>query len=60
MFIVTGPLLGYALDSYGMSTTLLAMALLFAPLFMLVIAGLGVNSTRKVVSISPLNVLRRV
>lgn len=27
---------------------------------MLVIAGLGVNSTRKVVSISPLNVLRRV
>jgi len=27
---------------------------------MLVVAGLGVNSTRKVVSISPLNVLRRV
>ena len=27
---------------------------------MFIIAGLGVNSTRKVVSISPLNVLRRV
>jgi hypothetical protein len=27
---------------------------------MLIIAGLGVNSTRGVVSISPLNVLRRL
>lgn len=34
---------------------------LAGPLFgMLIIAGLGVNSTRKVVNISPLNVLRRV
>jgi len=34
---------------------------LAGPLFgMLIIAGLGVNSTRKVVNISPLNVLRRL
>jgi MFS family permease len=41
VFIVTGPVLGYALDSYGMSRTLLFLALLFAPLFLLLIAGLG-------------------
>ena len=41
VFIVTGPVLGFVLDSQGMSLTLLLLALLFAPLFLLVIAGLG-------------------
>ena len=41
VFIVTGPLLGYALDQGGMHFTLVVLACVFAPLFVLVIAGLG-------------------
>ncbi len=43
VFIVTGPLLGYVLDHQGMQLTLLALACVFAPLFLLVIAGLGIR-----------------
>jgi hypothetical protein len=41
IFIVTGPLLGYALDALGMHVTLVILVGLFMPLFLLVIAGLG-------------------
>jgi MFS family permease len=40
VFIITGPLLGYLLDGYGMVPTLLSLVVVFAPLFALVIAGL--------------------
>ena len=40
-FILTGPVLGFMLDSYGMRSTLLFLVCLFAPLFVLVIVGLG-------------------
>jgi MFS family permease len=41
VFIVTGPGLGYLLDQRGMPVTLVILACVFAPLFLLVIAGLG-------------------
>lgn len=47
IFIVTGPLLGYMLDHHGMQITLIGMACVFAPLFMLVIAGLGSRIRRE-------------
>jgi len=47
VFIVTGPVLGYVLDSQGMSITLMSLALVFAPLFLLVIAGLGKRIRRE-------------
>ncbi len=37
VFIVTGPLLGYALDAFGMTSTLIALALAFAPIMALVL-----------------------
>lgn len=40
IFIVTGPLLGYALDHQGISKTLLGMAAVFAPLLLLVLLPL--------------------
>ncbi len=40
VFIVTGPLLGMALDSQGMQPTLLGLAALFAPLMALVLVPL--------------------
>jgi hypothetical protein len=47
VFIVTGPLLGWSLDSHGIRTTLLAMALIFAPLLFLVALGLGLRIRRE-------------
>ncbi len=47
LFIVTGPLLGWALDSFGVLSSLLALAAVFAPLFVLVILGLGVRIRRE-------------
>lgn len=47
IFIVTGPVLGYMLDHRGMQATLIGMACLFAPLFLLVIAGLGSRIRRE-------------
>jgi MFS family permease len=40
IFIVTGPVLGYALDSLGMRSTLLALVVVFAPLLALVLVPL--------------------
>ena len=40
VFIVTGPLLGYALDSIGVSSTLLLLAAIFAPLILVVLVPL--------------------
>jgi len=40
VFILTGPLLGYALDHWGISNTLLGMAVVFAPLLILVLLPL--------------------
>lgn len=41
LFIVSGPLLGWSLDALGMRASLLVLVLLFAPLFILVVLGLG-------------------
>jgi MFS family permease len=46
IFIVTGPLLGYALDSLGMQATLLVMAAVFAPLLGLVLVPLVIRIHR--------------
>lgn len=47
LFIVTGPLLGWALDSIGVVSSLLVLVAVFAPLFVLVILGLGVRIRRE-------------
>ncbi len=47
MFIVTGPALGYALDSRGMSFTLVMLVMIFVPVFLLVIANLGKRIARE-------------
>ncbi|MEH6519486.1 MAG: MFS transporter, partial [Halioglobus sp.] len=40
VFIVTGPVLGYALDNMGMSNTLIWLAVIFTPLMLLVLIPL--------------------
>jgi hypothetical protein len=47
LFIVTGPLLGWSLDAFGVRSSLLTLVLVFAPLFALVILGLGVRIRRE-------------
>ncbi len=47
LFIVTGPMLGWALDNLGMRTTLLGLALMFAPLLIAVSIGLGARIRRE-------------
>ncbi|MEE4660280.1 MAG: MFS transporter, partial [Halieaceae bacterium] len=47
LFIVTGPLLGWALDSIGVASSLLVLVAVFAPLFVLVILGLGLRIRRE-------------
>jgi MFS family permease len=47
IFIVTGPVLGYALDSQGMSATLLALLVIFTPLMSLVLIPLVVRIRRE-------------
>ena len=47
IFIVTGPVLGYALDSQGMSATLLALVAIFTPLMGLVLVPLVVRIRRE-------------
>ena len=50
LFIVSGPLLGWSLDALGMRASLLALVLLFAPLFALVVLGLGHRIRRELAS----------
>ena len=40
VFIFTGPALGYMLDKWGVTTTLIALLLVFGPLFVVLIIGL--------------------
>jgi MFS family permease len=47
VFIVTGPLLGYALDSLGMQSTLFGLLLLFAPLLAVVLVPLVIRIQRE-------------
>ncbi|MDX1734545.1 MAG: MFS transporter [Halioglobus sp.] len=47
IFIVTGPLLGIALDRYGVNSTLLILLLVFAPLVILVLVPLVVRIRRE-------------
>lgn len=47
IFIVTGPLLGLALDTQGMSTTLLALIVIFTPLMGLVLVPLVLRIHRE-------------
>ena len=53
IFIVTGPLLGYALDSLGMQATLLMLLLVFTPLMGLVVVPLLIRIQRERVRIEP-------
>jgi MFS family permease len=46
IFIVTGPILGYALDTLGMTNTLVAMAVIFTPLMCVVLVPL-INRIRQ-------------
>ena len=43
IFIVTGPILGYTLDHHGMSSTLIGLAVIFAPLMLLVLVPLVIR-----------------
>ncbi|MEH6634830.1 MAG: MFS transporter [Halioglobus sp.] len=47
IFIVTGPVLGFALDTQGMSTTLLTLVAIFTPLMGLVLIPLVVRIRRE-------------
>ena len=53
IFIVTGPLLGYALDSLGMQATLLMLLLVFTPLMGLVVVPLLIRIQRERVRVEP-------
>jgi hypothetical protein len=52
-FIVTGPVLGYALDSLGMQTTLLILLLVFTPLMGVVVVPLLIRIQRERVHTEP-------
>jgi MFS family permease len=52
-FIVTGPVLGYALDSLGMQTTLLILLLVFIPLMGVVVVPLLIRIQRERVHTEP-------
>ncbi|MEP0201481.1 MAG: MFS transporter [Halioglobus sp.] len=47
VFIVTGPILGYSLDRYGMTPTLLSLVAVFTPLMVLVLLPLLTRITRE-------------
>lgn len=47
LFIVTGPLLGWALDTQGMRATLLGLALMFIPVLLATVLGLGLRIHRE-------------
>jgi hypothetical protein len=47
IFIVTGPVLGFALDSQGMSSTLLVLVAIFTPLMGLVLVPLVIRIRRE-------------
>jgi MFS family permease len=47
IFIVTGPILGFALDHYGMTGTLLALVVVFTPLMGLVLVPLLLRIRRE-------------
>lgn len=53
VFIGTGPLLGYALDSVGVTSTLLLLAAIFAPLIAVVLIPLIVRIRREETSNRP-------
>jgi MFS family permease len=53
IFIVTGPVLGYALDSLGMQTTLLVLLLVFTPLMCVVLVPLLIRIRRERVQTEP-------
>ena len=47
IFIVTGPVLGYMLDQHGMGNTLIGLAVIFAPLILLVLVPLVIRIGRE-------------
>jgi len=47
LFIVTGPLLGWSLDTQGIKVTLLGLLIAFTPILLAVIVGLGVRIRRE-------------
>jgi MFS family permease len=53
VFIVTGPLLGYALDRLGVESTLLLLAAIFAPLIAVVLIPLVIRIRREEDSNTP-------
>jgi MFS family permease len=51
LFIVTGPLLGWSLDTQGMQVTLLGLVIVFVPVLLAVVVGLGLRIRRESVSV---------
>lgn len=47
VFIVTGPVLGWALDGFGTQITLLGLVVMFAPLLFAVVVALGTRIRRE-------------
>ncbi len=47
IFIVTGPVLGYALDAYGVTSTVLILVAIFAPLLVVVLVPLIIRISRE-------------
>jgi hypothetical protein len=47
IFIVTGPVLGFSLDHYGMGSTLLVLGVVFTPLMGLVLVPLLLRIRRE-------------
>lgn len=47
VFIVTGPLLGYALDAFGVTSTVLLLVAIFAPLLVVVLVPLIIRIRRE-------------
>ena len=47
IFIVTGPVLGYMLDQHGMGNTLIGLAVIFAPLIVVVLVPLVIRIGRE-------------
>ncbi|MFK7828907.1 MAG: MFS transporter [Congregibacter sp.] len=52
LFIVTAPVLGWALDTQGMHSTLGGLALIFAPILLAVVFGLGLKIRKEQISLA--------
>lgn len=59
VFIVTGPILGWALDGFGTRITLLGLVVMFAPLLLAVVVALGTRIRRERAAALPTPIVNR-